>query len=110
MNSTRPAHVLVSRGIFTANVIVNEYTQAFMIVTQERVCASFATDSQRFTRGSEWQRQHSNSLKCGCMFGQRSVVRDQRHIETQLQSYRTRIAKAASGYQRYVHTLFTCVI
>ena len=74
MNSTRPRHVLVCGSVFTTQMIVNEYAETFVIVTQERVRTSFASDSQRFTRGVEWQRQHGNRLKRGGMFGQRSVM------------------------------------
>jgi hypothetical protein len=55
-------------------MIVNKYAEALVIVAQERVGASFSSDSQRFARGVEWQRQHGNGLKCRGVFGQRSVM------------------------------------
>ena len=32
----------MSGGVFTANVIVNKYAQAFMIITQQRISTSIA--------------------------------------------------------------------
>ena len=110
MNSAGPRDVSVSRGVVAAQVIVNEHAQAFMIVTQQRISTSFATDSQRLTRGRKWQRQHRDGLKCLGMFCQRAVVRDQRNIESQLQRDRTRITKTPPGNQRHAHALFTCII
>ena len=44
------------------------------------------------------------------MFGQRSVVRDQRNVETQLESYRSRITESPTGDDGDVNALFACVI
>src|SRR5437868_11447382 len=110
MNSACPQDVTVSGRISTAQVVVNEHTQTFVVVTQKRVGACLATYSQRFPRGGDRQRQHGNGLKCLCVLGQCTVVRDQWNIESQLQCDRTRIAKAPSGNERHAHALFARVL
>jgi len=74
VNATRPRHVLVCGSVFTAQVIVNEYAESFVIVAQKRVGARLASDSQRFPRSIERQRQNGNGLKRRGMFGQCSVM------------------------------------
>jgi hypothetical protein len=110
MNSTGPRQISVSGCVSAAKMIVNKYTQVFMVITQERIGACFTTDSQCFARGCDRQRQDGNGLECLGVFGQRAVVRDQRNIKAQFQSYRSRVAKAAPGNERDAHTLFTCVL
>jgi hypothetical protein len=55
-------------------VIVNEHSQAFVIVTQQRVGIGLATHSQRLACSRNWQRQNGNGLQGRGMFGQRSVM------------------------------------
>src|ERR1044071_8670778 len=86
MDPSRPRKVSVSGCVSAAKMIVNKYTQAFVVVTQERVGVCFTTDSQCFARGCDRQRQDGNGLECLCVFGQRAVVRDQRNIKAQFQS------------------------
>jgi hypothetical protein len=74
VNTSRPRYVFVSGSVFTTQVIVNEYAETFMIVTQERVCTRFTSDSQCLACRIEWQRQNGHGLKCRGMFGQRSVM------------------------------------
>ncbi len=110
MNSAGPREVAVRRRVVRLQVIVNEYTKAFMIVTQQRISISITTDSQRLTRGRKWQWQNGDGLKCLRMFCQCAVVRDERNIKSQLQRDWTRITKAPSCNERHAHTLFTCII
>src|SRR5687768_4915656 len=98
------------RRVVRVQVIVNKYAQAFIIVTQQRISTSVATDSQSLTRGRKWQRQHRHRLKCFGMFCECAVVRDERNIKTQLQCDRTRVTKTPSGNQCDANALFTGII
>ena len=69
MNPVGPRHVPVSRGVVAMQVIVNEYTQTIMIVTQERICSSVAAYAQSFACGFDWQWKHSDGLQRLCVFG-----------------------------------------
>src|SRR5215208_6681923 len=86
MNPASPRHVAMRCGVVAMQVVVNKHTQTLVIVTQERIGAGLATYAQSFARGLERQRQHSYRLESLCVFSQGSVVRDQRNVETQLQS------------------------
>jgi hypothetical protein len=91
-------------------MIVDEHSQAFMIVTQQCVRTCFTPDSQRFARGCERQRQYRHCLKRSRVFRQSAVVRNQGDVEAQLERDWSRITKATASNERDVHALFTCGI
>jgi len=105
VDAPRPGDVLVNCRVVAAQMIVNEHSQTFMIVTQQCVGAGRAPDLQRMLCGFERQRQHGNCLQRLGVLRQSSVVRDERNVESQVQSDGARIAKTSSGNKCDVHAI-----
>src|SRR2546421_920359 len=93
MNPARPRDVLRQRLIIVARVVVNKQASAVRVVAQERVRIIHSSDTQHLARGCKWQKCNGDSFERARMFGERAVVRDDRHIQSKRERERTRITK-----------------